>query len=88
MLQYVFYVSAMSPFLLRAVFLTFDVVCSLNSSEWILDIAPCVSKSLLLPSSFKMCLLYLLLKYLLLAIYAGKRTVYGEITGKDLLYKK
>jgi hypothetical protein len=35
-----------------------------------------------------MPLLYLLLKSLLLAIYAGERTVYSEITGKDLLYKK
>jgi len=35
-----------------------------------------------------MHLLYLLLKSLLLAIYAGKGTVYSEIAGKDLLYKK
>jgi hypothetical protein len=61
---------------------------TVRNGEWILDIAPCVSKSLLFPFSFKTRLLYLLLKSLLLAIYAGKRTVYGEITGKDLLYKK
>jgi hypothetical protein len=61
---------------------------TVRNGEWILDIAPFVSKSLLLPFSLKMHLLYLLLKSLLLAIYVGKRTVYSEIVGKDLLYKK
>ena len=79
-----FYVSAMSPFLLRAVLLTFDVVWSLNSPEWILDIALCVLKSFLLPFSFEIRLLYLLLKSLLLAIYAGRSPVRRE----GLLYKK
>jgi hypothetical protein len=80
----VFYVSAMSPFLLRAVFLTFDVVWSLNSLEWILDIALRVLKSFLLPFSFEMRLLYLLPKSLLLAIYVGR----SPVRRKDLLYKK
>jgi len=80
----VFYVSSMSPFLLQAVFLTFDVVWSLNGPEWILDIALRVLKSFLLPFSFEMRLLYLLPKSLLLAIYAGR----SPVRRKDLLYKK
>jgi hypothetical protein len=54
---------------------TFIVFCSLNDLEWLFDIALSAFKSLLLPFSFKMYLLYLLLKSLLLAIYARKRTV-------------
>ena len=83
-----FYVSAIPPFLFRAVFLTFNVVWSLNSPEWILNIALCVLKSLLLPFSFKMHLLYLLLKSLLPAIYVGKKAVQIGLRRKDLLYKK
>jgi hypothetical protein len=75
-------------FFSQAVFPTFVVFCSLNGPEWLFDIALSAFKSLLLPFSFKMHLLYLLLKSLLLAIYVGKRTIYGEIVGKDLLYKK
>jgi hypothetical protein len=71
-----------------AVFPTFVVFCSLNSPEWLFDIALSAFKSLLLLFSFKMRLLYPLLRSLLLAIYAGKRTVYSEIARKDLLYKK
>ena len=54
-----FYVSDIPPFLSRAVFLTFVIFWSLNSPEWIPDIALCVLKSLLLLFSFKMRLLYL-----------------------------
>ena len=77
----------MSPFLLRAVFLTFDVVWSLNSPEWILDIALRVLKSFLLPFSFEMRLLYLLPKSLLAAIRAGRRPICG-IRRKGLPYEK
>jgi hypothetical protein len=79
-----FYVSAMSPVLFRAVFLAFDIVWSLSGPEWILDIALHVLKSFLLPFSFEMRLLYLLPKSLLLAIYAGR----SPVRRKDLLYKK
>ena len=74
----------MSPFLLWAVFLAFYVVWSLNGPEWILDIALRVLKSFLLLFSFKMHLLYLLLKFLPLAIYVGR----SPVRRKDLLYKK
>jgi hypothetical protein len=84
----VFYVSAIPPFLSWAVFLTFIIFWSLNSLEWIPNIALCVLKSLLLLFSFKMHLLYLLLKSLLPAIYIGKRAVQIGLRRKDLLYKK
>ena len=76
----------MSPFLLRAVFLTFDVVWSLNSPEWILDIALYVLKNFLLPFSFEMRLLYLLLESLLPAIHVERGVLYRG--RKGLPYKK
>jgi hypothetical protein len=84
----VFYVSATPPFLSRAVFFIFVIFQSLNSPEWMPDIALCVLKSLLLLFSFKTHLLYLFLKSLLLAIYVRKRAVQIGLRRKDLLYKK
>ncbi len=78
----------MPPFLSQAVFHTFVIFWSLNSPEWIPDIALRVLKSLILHFSFKMHLLYLLLKSLLPAIYVGKSVVQIGLRRKDLLYKK
>ena len=82
------YISAIPPFLSKAVFFTFVIFQSLNSPEWIPDIALYMLKSLLLLFSFKTRLLYLFLKSLLLAIYVRKRAVQIGLRRKDLLYKK
>jgi hypothetical protein len=58
------------------------------SPEWILYTALLVFKSALLPFSFKIYLLYLLLESLLPTIYVGRRLVYGGLRGKGLVYKK
>jgi len=62
-------------------------VTSIHDPGWILDFVLHVSISALLLSFFEMRLLYLLLKFLPLAIYAERSVLYG-IRGKELLYKK
>ena len=83
-----FYVSAMPLFLSGAVFPAFVVFCSLNGPEWLFDIAPSAFKSLLLLFSFKMHLLYLLLKFFLLATCAERRAANIGRRTRDPLYKK
>jgi len=62
-------------------------VTSIHDPGWILDFVLHVSISALLLFFFEMRLLYLLLKFLPLAIYAERSVLYG-IRGKELLYKK
>jgi len=62
-------------------------VTSIHDPGWILDFVLHVSISALLLSFFEMRLLYLILESLLLAIYVGRRALYG-LRGKGLPYKK
>jgi hypothetical protein len=83
-----FYVSAISPFLSPTLFsLLLMPVTSIHDPGWILDFVLHVSISALLLSFFEMRLLYLILESLLLAIYVGRRALYG-LRGKGLPYKK
>jgi hypothetical protein len=82
-----FYVSAISLFLSPTLFsLLLMTVTSIHDPGWILDFVLHVSISALL-SFFDMRLLYLILESLLLAIYVGRRALYG-LRGKGLPYKK
>ena len=77
-----------ASFTSQAVFSSFVVFWTLNSLVQNLDIFVLyVIKSLLQLSSLKTCLLCLLLKSLLLAIYVKRRSI-RRLRRKGLLYKK